>query len=126
MKDKIAFVVIRYGRDINGGAEQHCRMLAERMAGRYDVEVLTTCIRNYRTGGNEFPAGEELIDGVLVRRFPADLSSPEAERYYARMAKRSRRFRHLLYRPMSMAQTGNGTKEPLLLKLPSVRPDRKV
>lgn len=98
MKDKIAFVVIRYGRDINGGAEQHCRMLAERMAGRYDVEVLTTCIRNYRTGGNEFPAGEELIDGVLVRRFPADLSSPEAERYYARRAKRSRRFRHLLYR----------------------------
>ena len=26
---KIAFVVVRYGEGINGGAEAHCRMLAE-------------------------------------------------------------------------------------------------
>ena len=39
-KDKIAFVVVRYGADINGGAEYHCRMLAERLVDDYDVEVL--------------------------------------------------------------------------------------
>lgn len=30
-KEKVAFVVVRYGKDINGGAEYHCQMLAERL-----------------------------------------------------------------------------------------------
>ena len=28
-KEKVAFVVVRYGKNINGGAEYHCQMLAE-------------------------------------------------------------------------------------------------
>ena len=44
-KEKIAFIVVRYGKDINGGAEYHCRMLAERLVNDYDVEVLTTCVK---------------------------------------------------------------------------------
>lgn len=54
-KEKIAFIVVRYGKDINGGAEYHCRMLAERLVNDYDVEVLTTCVKNYVTGDNEYP-----------------------------------------------------------------------
>ena len=42
MKKKVAFVIIRYGAEVNGGAEAHCRMLAERLVPYYDVEVLTT------------------------------------------------------------------------------------
>ena len=68
-KEKIAFIVVRYGKDINGGAEYHCRMLAERLVNDYDVEVLTTCVKNYVTGDNEYPEGEEILNGVLVRRF---------------------------------------------------------
>ena len=52
--EKIAFVVVRYGKDINGGAEFHCKMLAERLINQYQVEVLTTCVKNYVTGDNEF------------------------------------------------------------------------
>ena len=44
MKEKVAITVTRYGKDINGGAELHCRMLAERLAPDYDVEILTTCM----------------------------------------------------------------------------------
>ena len=41
---RICYVVQRYGRMIAGGAEQHCREMAERMAARgHDVEVATTC-----------------------------------------------------------------------------------
>jgi len=66
---RIAFVVQRYGLEILGGSEYHCRLIAERMSGRHDVEVLTTCARDYITWANEYPAGTELINGVTVRRY---------------------------------------------------------
>lgn len=67
---KIAVVVQRYGADINGGAELHARYIAERLARHVDVRVLTTCARDYVSWRNEFPAGEERINGVPVERFP--------------------------------------------------------
>lgn len=67
---KLAVVVQRYGADINGGAELHARYVAEHLARHYEVEVLTTCARDYVTWANEVPAGLEDVHGVRVRRFP--------------------------------------------------------
>ncbi len=67
---KIAVVVQRYGADINGGAELHARYIAEHLSTRATVEVLTTCAKDYITWTNEWPAGEETIRGITVRRFP--------------------------------------------------------
>lgn len=67
---KLAFVVQRYGADIAGGSEAHCREIAERLAGRHDITVLTTCARDYVTWANALPAGESRSRGVRVRRFP--------------------------------------------------------
>ena len=67
---KLALVVQRYGPDIAGGSEAHCRELAERLAPRHDVTVLTTCARDYVTWANAYPAGEAQIQGVRVVRFP--------------------------------------------------------
>jgi len=66
---KLAVVVQRYGLDINGGAELHARYVAERLAAKADVEVLTTCARDYVTWRNELPEGESRLNGVRVRRF---------------------------------------------------------
>jgi len=66
---KVAFVVQRYGLEINGGAELHCRWVAEHMSRHWDVEVLTTRAHDYVTWADQYPEGEESINGVRVRRF---------------------------------------------------------
>jgi glycosyltransferase involved in cell wall biosynthesis len=66
---KLAVVVQRYGRAINGGAELHARYIAEHLARHAEVEVLTTCASDYVTWRNELSAGEEQVNGVVVRRF---------------------------------------------------------
>lgn len=97
-KEKIALVTIRYGEDINGGAEYHCRMLAERLADDYNVEVLTTCVRNYNTGINELPEGEEILNGVLVHRFKVAPVDGEHHEQYSKKEKPVRKLRRFLFR----------------------------
>jgi glycosyltransferase involved in cell wall biosynthesis len=67
---KLAVVVQRYGADISGGAELHARYIAERLARHAQVEVFTTRAADYITWRNELPAGEERVNGIVVRRFP--------------------------------------------------------
>ena len=67
---KLAFVVQRYGAGIAGGSETHCRQLAERLASRHDITVLTTCARDYVTWANAYPRGSSAESGVRVERFP--------------------------------------------------------
>jgi len=66
---KLAFVVQRYGMEINGGAELHCRWIAEHMRKYSDVEVLTTRALDYITWENHYPCGKGVVNGVPVRRF---------------------------------------------------------
>lgn len=66
---KLALVVQRYGLEVNGGAELHMRQIAEHLNGKYDVEVLTTKAVDYLTWKDEYVKDNEVINGVLVRRF---------------------------------------------------------
>ena len=79
MKKKILFVVQRYGLEVNGGAELHCRQLAERLKDEYGVSVLTTCAIDYVTWKNEYKEGIEYINGVKVIRKKVDFERNQKE-----------------------------------------------
>ena len=83
---KVAVAVQRYGADINGGAELHARYIAERLARHAQVEVVTTCARDYVTWRNERPAGVETVNGIAVRRFPVDRERDPRE--FGRLSER--------------------------------------
>ena len=69
MKKKICCVVQRYGMEVNGGAELHCRQISERLTPFYDVEVLTTKAIDYMSWKDEYSEDEEILNSVKVRRF---------------------------------------------------------
>ena len=67
---KLACVVQRFGAEVAGGSEAHCRAVAERLAPHHDVTVLTSCARDYVTWANAFPPGQTVENYVRVHRFP--------------------------------------------------------
>lgn len=69
MKKKIAIVIQRFGEEINGGAELHARMLAQRLVAYFDVDILTTCALDYYSWANHFPEGESRDGDIVIKRF---------------------------------------------------------
>jgi glycosyltransferase involved in cell wall biosynthesis len=67
---RLALVVQRYGLEVFGGAELHCRWVAEHLAKRHRVEVLTSTATDYLSWTNVLPVGTSELNGVSVRRFP--------------------------------------------------------
>lgn len=69
---KIAFVTPWYGQHVSGGMETITRQLVTRLhqAG-FDIEVLTTCIRDFHAdwSTNFYRPGLDSFQGVPVRRF---------------------------------------------------------
>lgn len=69
----IGIVVPRYGKGVAGAAETLARNVAERLQCHgFRVTVFTTCASDLFPWRDEHPAGESLLKGVRLRRFPVD------------------------------------------------------
>jgi glycosyltransferase involved in cell wall biosynthesis len=75
----IAFVVQRYGLEVNGGAEHLCRQIVERLRMSVNVEVLTTCAIDHVTWRNDYVEGTSYVNGIRVLRFPVDYERRQRE-----------------------------------------------
>lgn len=69
---KIAFIIPRFEPQLAGGAEVHCKQLAERLAAHHQVEILTTCARDHFSWKNYYEPGNKVVNGVTARRFLVD------------------------------------------------------
>jgi glycosyltransferase involved in cell wall biosynthesis len=67
---KLACVIHRFGADIAGGSEGHCRLVAEHLAADHDVTIVTTCAKDHITWRNYHPAGDSRLGPLRVLRFP--------------------------------------------------------
>jgi glycosyltransferase involved in cell wall biosynthesis len=81
---RLAFVIQRYGLEVNGGAELHCRWLAEHLALRHEVEVFATRALDYLEWRNHYPAGTAVVNGLRVHRFP--VRRPRNARVFASLS----------------------------------------
>ena len=85
MASKIAVVVQRYGLEINGGAEYHARLIAEKLSRHFPVEVFTTTAADYVTWAHHYPEGAGELNGVPVHRFR--VSRPRDPEVFGRIQK---------------------------------------
>lgn len=68
-KRKVGIIVQRYGLDINGGAEYHARLIAEKIAPYFHIEVFTSTAYDYITWEHHYDEGTETINGIPIHRF---------------------------------------------------------
>jgi len=81
---RLAFVIQRYGLEVNGGAELHCRWLAEHLGERHQVEVFATRALDYLEWRNHYPPGTAVVNGLPVHRFP--VRRPRNARVFASLS----------------------------------------
>ncbi|MDQ2724188.1 MAG: glycosyltransferase [Actinomycetota bacterium] len=85
---KLLLAVQRYGKEVPGGAESFCRMMATGMVERgHQVEVVTSRAVSYEDWSDVYPPGDTDIDGVTVRRL--SVRRPRLERFFSPLEARA-------------------------------------
>jgi len=116
---KLAIVVQRYGTAIAGGAELHARHVTEHLSKYAEVDVLTTCARDYVTWKNDLPRGLETVNGIPVHRFP--VRRPRNVERFGRWSTRVFRETHSLADELAWLDAEGPTSPALVAHIRSNR-----
>lgn len=100
--EKICFIILRYGDEVDGGAEKHCRMLAERLSGRYEVDILTTKFIDYNTFTPFYTNDVDQLNGVRILRFNSIDFDGQKRDHLWKKALRFQKIRRNLFRLKSL------------------------
>jgi glycosyltransferase involved in cell wall biosynthesis len=111
-KWRVAVVVQRYGEEVNGGAELHARWLAEHLLPWAEVHAITTCALDYTTWANHYPAGDTILNGVRLHRFPVD--APRDWASFQRITAQTIQSRHSVLDELEWMRDQGPLSTPLL------------
>lgn len=115
---RLCFVIQRFGLEVSGGSELHCRWLAARLAAHHDVEVVTTCALDYLQWRNHYPTGAGRVDGLAVRRFP--VRRPRSERRFALLSEVVFREEHTFAEERQWVEENGPIAPELVASLPGM------
>ncbi len=101
MKKKIAFIIQRYGKQVNGGSEVLARMMAEKLINKYDVTVLTSRASDCGTWEPIFTKGTSFENDVRIMRFDHPLKETEKKIHQDNRRQRGRFLYQKFYRVLN-------------------------
>ena len=116
---KLRFVIQRYGLEVAGGSELHCRWLAGRLAARHDVGIVTTTALDYLEWANHFPAGPTMVDGIPVVRHRVE--RPRSMRRFAALSECVFREEHARADEIAWVEENGPFVPGLVRALPAMR-----
>ena len=71
-KNNIAIVIPRFLPEIAGGAEKLALDYALILKDHFDVEIFTSCAKDYISWKNELPEGRHEWNGIIINRFKVE------------------------------------------------------
>ncbi len=71
-KKKIAIIIPRFFPNLAGGAERLALDYVKILKNEYEIEIFTSCAKDYITWKNELPAGVENWQNVKINRFKVE------------------------------------------------------
>ena len=71
---RIGLVIQRYGQEICGGAEQLCRIFAEKLSQKYEIHIITTTAIDDSTWENYYLSGVTKDKKITIHRFSVDMN----------------------------------------------------
>jgi glycosyltransferase involved in cell wall biosynthesis len=117
---RLCFVIQRYGLEVAGGSELHCRWLAGRLSRRHHVRVETTCALDYLEWRNHYPPGPEVVDGIEVTRHP--VTRTRSDDRFGRLSERVFGEAHTRAEEIAWVEE-NGPFAPALVRALPALPD---
>lgn len=98
----IAIVVQRYGEEIHGGAETHCRLLAKQLNRQHKITILTTVAKDYTNWQPYYQEGLSIDDGINIHRFANKPRGTKSALRFSRHKMTNRRWYHYLAKAMGL------------------------
>ena len=89
-------MVQRYGKEIHGGAETHCRLLAQQLSRHHTITILTTVAKEYSNWQPYFEEGITIEDNIKIHRFNNKPKGSKASLRYIRHKITNRLWYHYI------------------------------